>query len=783
MKKSEKRNQFRAMVFAGLILLQLAMAAGIFLYYYRDRPGFHFGQEELLLARNGAETVPSGYVDNSFEGSGRRLETPAVRLDRGIYRVHLTFQTGNSLGSGVTGVETYAAASGDYPWIRSARARMLDFQDSVSYRIYVDKNGAEAKVIGALDDGWDSWLMIRDVDIVYLPARTAARGVASAFFVFLAADLLIVLAYRRKKGRSTAGSRKLPLFVSTAAALVSSAPVLAGYLPIGCLPEGMDLHFHLTRIVSLAAGLEAGYFPVRIYPGMLNGYGYANGLFYGDLFLYIPAVLYLIGFSVFTAYRVLVIGMNLLTALLSTYSFGRLSGDRTIGALTGAAYTLSLYRLTQIYSYSSVGQWTAMAFLPLVVLGFYRLYENAGTADSTGEKDTGRWLTLSAGMTLILLTHILTFLLTVLFLTAAALLMGRKTFRREVIVPVLKAAGASILFSSSFLVPFLDGYLRHTLNQVTSHGAIYLHTVFVPQMFSNVFSAAGDSIPYGTFSSMQGEAPSSLGMVSALILLTSLYIALAKPAFAKEHRLYKWLILTAAALWLCTDLFPYAALMDLVPGIAGVFRLLQFASRFLTICTILVSVLHLINIRYLAACYGRPAAVQAAAVILLVTAVLNGGYLMQYCHEASESPNEYDIDRTDMLNVGAGEYLPDGYGGLYDSSIRTGGQGVEAEILRRRGLDIESRVTNPSGEAETADYPLLSYKVYRAVSDAGTMEVTESEDKHVRVVIPPGFDGRITVEYREPVLWRAAELVSLGSLAALACYRIRKYRNRKPAET
>ena len=60
---------------------------------------------------------------------------------------------------------------------------------------------------------------------------------------------------------------------------------------------GHDISFHLMRIEGLAEGLKMGQFPVKIQPAWYEGFGYGCSVFYGDLFLYIPACLRLLGVS------------------------------------------------------------------------------------------------------------------------------------------------------------------------------------------------------------------------------------------------------------------------------------------------------------------------------------------------------------------------------------------------------------------------------------------------------------------------------------------------------
>ena len=65
---------------------------------------------------------------------------------------------------------------------------------------------------------------------------------------------------------------------------VAELPMTMNYLP-----KGYDLRFHYYRIYTIAEGIRDGMFPVKIQPEWFNGYGYATGIYYGDILLYIPA--------------------------------------------------------------------------------------------------------------------------------------------------------------------------------------------------------------------------------------------------------------------------------------------------------------------------------------------------------------------------------------------------------------------------------------------------------------------------------------------------------------
>jgi hypothetical protein len=76
------------------------------------------------------------------------------------------------------------------------------------------------------------------------------------------------------------GTIVLILYVSV---LMASLPLLLPYLI-----KGHDMTFHLNRILGIEETLKSGMFPVRLNGYSLNGYGYADPVFYPQLFLYIP---------------------------------------------------------------------------------------------------------------------------------------------------------------------------------------------------------------------------------------------------------------------------------------------------------------------------------------------------------------------------------------------------------------------------------------------------------------------------------------------------------------
>lgn len=99
---------------------------------------------------------------------------------------------------------------------------------------------------------------------------------------------------------------------------------------------GHDLHFHLYRIQGIADALAKGDFPVRMQYTQLYGYGYPVSICYGDLFLYFPALLVLLGVPVLCAYTIFALVVNVATAVITYRCLRRIFSVRSI-AVAGCA--------------------------------------------------------------------------------------------------------------------------------------------------------------------------------------------------------------------------------------------------------------------------------------------------------------------------------------------------------------------------------------------------------------------------------------------------------------
>ncbi len=165
-------------------------------------------------------------------------------------------------------------------------------------------------------------------------------------------------------------------------------------------------------------------------------------------------VLCLAGFPPGLVYRIYLILVNAVTCLLSYFCFGKIFRSRRIGMLGAFLYTCSAYRITNMYSRSALGEFSAMAFFPLLVYAAVLL-----VGDGREEKERSRaWIWLSLGVTGVCQTHMISLQMCFVCWIFFMILQCKQVFRREAWKQMLLAGVSTVILNLWFIVPFLQYY-------------------------------------------------------------------------------------------------------------------------------------------------------------------------------------------------------------------------------------------------------------------------------------------------------------------------------------
>lgn len=539
--------------------------------------------------------------------------------------------------------------------------------------------------------------------------------------------------------------------------------------------RGDDLIFHLHRIVSLSDALKSGNIPQRIQLTSLHGYGYASPLFYGEIFLLIPASLYLACIPLQMCYQIYVILINLFTCLITYWCIKKIVRDKWLAVTGSFLYTCSAYRLTNVYQRCAVGEYTAMAFLPLVFYGFYHLYMKQDEA-SYRLKD---YLPLVLGLSGVIQTHTLSVEMTAVLVFVFLIFHLRQTFRVRRFLALLKTVILTFLLNAWFIVPMAYS-LRQPLKVTNREPHIGGWTIDPARMFS-----------------LQDPGGHHLTLGFSLLIGIVLYLVI-----RIQHRTWKigtgemQALDAAEGLGILTVFFvlPYCQwdnIYNVSTRLGKVFGTVQFTWRFFEFASVLLvfglCMALVIFKRNTSSMLYRALMIGVTACTVLFASDFMSQIVMQGKKSAlGDAPNFYcyymDNSETNpnsiLAPIGIGdyvvtrEYMPANMDPqVVNQDNITAPAGVKVSSYRTDGNTRRMYVRNKGKESADIIIPLMYYYNYHAYLDDGSeAAVSMGEDKRVQITIPANYSGTVSVRYIEPVSWRLSEIITLLTVASLVVY-------------
>jgi len=583
-------------------------------------------------------------------------------------------------------------------------------------------------------------------------------------------------------------SSRIVLLIGIVVTIVASIPLfMQGLWQNG---TGHDIFFHLMRIEGLSQGLASGQFPVKIQPDWYHGYGYATSIFYGDLFLYFPALLYLAGLPLEVAYKLFVILCNAATFYVAYYSIRGIFNKEIESIIAAIWYTLSLYRMIDVYIRHAVGEHTAMIFLPLVGYAMFCLLKEI-------PQTSKGWHLLTIGMSGILQSHIISLEICVGILVVICLIYIKRVFRKETILGFFKAVGATIGINLWFLVPFVDymktgSFNANTVSEYKMSINIQQSGILLKQLFGIVYHASGINLTIDE--GIENEMPLGVGFSGVIILVIATGLVIHNIYIKKKSHESKLMIMLLSgsllALWMSTYYFPWEKISSIHKAFRYAIVNIQFPWRFLGFASVFLAFL---LAAVLLECEMKTeneskSEIKSftwtgfAIICVCFTILLASDYTMLKDEtKVSTKVSVKSVEDLDTSLESGEEYLP--YGTLVSKLIENdiGLTNVNISSYSKNGLEIVLSCENKSLEEGYILLPLLCYKGYHAYSNSNKEEllVTAGDNNRLLVIVPAGFEGQLLVKYKASILWRLADWMSLACIIAFAFAAIRKQSAKK----
>ena len=323
--------------------------------------------------------------------------------------------------------------------------------------------------------------------------------------------------------------------------------------------NSQDLSFHLSRIDGVLTCLQDRQFPFAIYPFKNNGYGYGSPLFYCDIFLVLPALLYRIGFSLIEAYKIFIFVSCFLGTTIFMYTCLYITNNKTSSFIATILWSLSSYRIIDIFIRAAVGEILALNFLPLFILSVYKLFVEQKNC----------YLLLGITFSLLLFSHNITFVLSVITFALICLINANCIIKNPNILKVtIKGAILSICLCSFYIFPMMEQMASQEFIMNSSLGKMLENGFELKRLFSDFI-----------FQNINGQISHPLQFIFVLGIIPTLFLPLVFFIRAKHTILIDF---AKKITIVCMILILFSTDLTVLPELK-IFSFMQFPWRVFTI--------------------------------------------------------------------------------------------------------------------------------------------------------------------------------------------------------
>lgn len=529
-------------------------------------------------------------------------------------------------------------------------------------------------------------------------------------------------------------------------------------MPLSSPFSGHDTLYHYLRVESLKYNIETG----NLFSGIdylyFDGAGYA-GFAYPQLFLYIPALLRVMGVGIGTSMSIFLLICSAFAYLFMFLFLKEVSGNPYCATIGAVLYFLCGYRLDNMFVRFALGEVEAFVFWPIVLWGLYDLVFG----------DFKRPYIIGIGIAGMLMCHSISTALALILCVLFVLIFIARILRNpKKLLKLLATAGCVVAVTSFYWLPLLE-FLGSA--EMSVKNTAY-HTVDYQLPILNLFKEVAHNRIAG------------LGVPIFLPLILRLFLMKGSPIAAdmydentgKRGNLLAladaFAILGVVFALLSTDIVPWEFLSKFLD-------FMQFPWRFFAPASISLITAGTIYIFQIVK-YTKVVDI-SVLVITLVAVGIAGIHLgiSEVRHKEYRADDYYSVTEGVTIQVGSGEWLPRAANFSGVNEARAMGENVtlsDGELVpcERENGTLTFELEKP------ADYviaPYIWYKGYTATDENGTvLEVSMSENGLVKVDLTNAA-GTIVIQHKPTVIKVVSYIISAISIIAIAAaFAIRRRR-------
>ena len=208
-----------------------------------------------------------------------------------------------------------------------------------------------------------------------------------------------------------------------------------------------DYLFHFSRIQSITDSLKQGIFPVKVHYNMANTCGYGTGLFYPNLFLYIPAIINCFINNIGLSYKLFLVIILSALFFISYISVKAVIKDSKTALLSTILIMCSNALMLNLYNRTALGELLGLVFITPIVCGLYNYIHD----------DFDKPYILAIGFLGVANSHLITTLICIIFAILYFLINIKSSIKNpKKLLKLVLTAIIVTLISTSFWLPMLE---------------------------------------------------------------------------------------------------------------------------------------------------------------------------------------------------------------------------------------------------------------------------------------------------------------------------------------
>lgn len=528
------------------------------------------------------------------------------------------------------------------------------------------------------------------------------------------------------------------------------------------IPIGHDTRFHMHRIYQHAQimqkyGLSA--FSSKLFETSYNGYGYAEPLFYGSLFLAPFSLFVVAGLSVVWAYKLLVLTITLCAFASAYYCVYAWQKNHDLAFIGGVTYILSPYFVIDVITRGAIGESLGLIFLPIVMLSYWMILKQDNVRKAI--------LLLATSMSGIIYSHVNSTYIVVLSLLFLSV-FNIKTIvsNLKIVIDYAISALICLVLSAGFVFPLLEQLTYQAYYFKVLNGSQY-YDKFEGFGLGNLFVPA--DIFYYIKKFILHRTELTFGGFAGMLLFVTI-LALIKCDIKK-------MIAPLIVSWSITILCSERHLASFLKPVLGV---IQFPWRLfilVVVTTVILIILVVVNI-------ADKSITQKMLMFNLIFILLMQPMSVIVRIAMDIFPDKfYEITGSEAVGYEYDDEETCGRDDIYvPLEVDLDDIDSERQVICTRGTadytynlgDGYVEVNYTASEACQFEIPFFMYLGYTAVADIDgsetTLTVSKSENGLVLVDAPASNNANILVSYSGTQLMFISKLLSKVALLVLLIY-------------